>query len=254
MIDPSFIDVDFTQQPQYVNGDNGARRFGHKREQFSDNVAVIPRTQWPELCDLIAKQGGGLDLLAPRIYDQKSTVSCTSNATAKATEIIEHQQYGLEGIVEKSAMSLYERVGGPRSGSSVDDNIDELCERGILPLNNEANRAKYKHVMANADGYQRCPAGWEETAKLFRAHEWFEINKVEEFITALLIGYPVVYGRSGHAICAARPKYEGNSLLVKYFNSWHESWGDKGFGYDSERMVRSGASWAFALRSMRSRN
>lgn len=248
------IDVDFTQEPEYVNGDNGFDRFGSALPQLGDVVNVIPRSRWKELASQVdADPSGGMDKLAPRIYNQLRTVSCTSNAMGKATEIVEGASLGIANIVEKSAMSLYHRVGGPRSGSSVNNNIDELCENGILPLDTPANRAAYQHVMANADGYQRWPDGSEATARLFRGHEFFECRSVDEFITALLIGFPVVYGRSGHAICACRVVYQGNVLTVKYFNSWGD-WGDQGFGYDSERMVRSGSSYAVALRSMRPRS
>jgi hypothetical protein len=75
------------------------------------------------------------------------------------------------------------------------------------------------------------------------------VRSYDGFITALLRGYPVVYGRSGHSICAVRPVFKGNKLYVKYANSWG-NWGENGYGYDSENMIRAGASWAFAVRTV----
>jgi hypothetical protein len=215
---------------------------------FEAVVPLIPRSEWDGWINEIDAAGGGLDALVTRIYDQGREPSCTSNATCQAHEIIQNFTFGK--VTHLSAISLYVRVGSPRSGSSVSGNLKELCNRGVLPVNNPENTALYSIVWP-ATGYKQLPNGWESVAKNFRGHEYYEVTSYDGFITALLKGYPVVYGRSGHAICAVRPVRRNGTLYVKYANSWHESWGDHGFGYDSERMVRSGASWAFALRSIR---
>ncbi len=218
---------------------------------FEDAVPVIPRDQWPTLVKSIDDAGGGLDLLVTRIYDQKSEGSCVSNATCQAMEIAQARRRGRASVIHLSAISLYKRCGrSPGSGSMVSTNLKEILGTGVLPLDNEQNRKLFKHVMPNTGFYQKYPDGWQETAKRFRGNEVYDIRSYDGFITALLRGYPVVYGRSGHSICAVRPIYRGNQLYVKYANSWHESWGDKGYGYDSESKIRAGASWAFALRTV----
>lgn len=261
------VDVDFKAQPRYVYGDTGDRgpkRFCAEKEYkdgdcpvFEDSIEdlgtkLIERPEWKGHIEAADESGGMLDKRVTRIYDQRRTVSCTSNASGQATEIVDCGQRGPDMVVFKSAMSLYCRVGGPSSGSSVDANLRELKSRGILPLATPENSKIYKHVMKNvpdSGSFERAPAGYEETAKNFKVDEYYEIRSLIGFATAILLGFPVVYGRSGHAICAVRMVLVNGTIKWKYANSWHESWGDKGFGYDSESMIRSGAYYAFAIRT-----
>lgn len=254
-----FVDCEFSEQPEFIKGDTteevtfGAFAAAKEGDEpfFEDAVSLIPQSEWNGLIAKIDEAGGGLDLLVTRIYDQKQEGSCTWNAASQSTEITEAMMFGRRNVVHKSAISGYKRCGsGPMSGSTVSCSLKELCTRGVLPLDTPENRAKFAHVMPNTGFYQSFPQGWEETAKRFRVQDFYEIRTYEGFITALLRGSPVVYGRSGHAICAVRPVIKDGRIYVKYANSWHESWGDKGFGYDSERMIRSGASWAYAPKAM----
>jgi hypothetical protein len=251
-IDSKFLDVDFTQDPNYTFGNCGVKAFGVPPfRSFGDEIEVIPESQWRELIAQMDAAGGGADQLVTRIYDQKSEGSCVANACSQACEIVQALQNGKENVVHLSAMSLYKRIGrSPSSGAMVDDGLEEMAEKGVLPLDNEENRAKFgAAVMPNTGWSTRYPADWEQTAKKFRATEWFICNSVAELISALLKQYPVVVGRSGHSICYTRPMYKNNALVVKYANSWG-SWGDQGFGYDSMNLIRASASWAFALRSV----
>lgn len=218
---------------------------------FEDAIPVIPRDQWPTLIKAIDDAGGGLDLLVTRIYDQKSEGSCVSNATCQGMEIAQARRRGKANVVHLSAISVYQEVaGGPNTGSMVSSNLKQIMTYGALPLKSPENDAIFKHTMENTGFYTRKPQGWQETAKRFRAHEVFDVRSYDGFITALLKGYPVVYGRSGHSICAVRPVYKGNQLYVRYANSWRSDWGENGFGYDSESKIRAGASWAFAVRTV----
>jgi hypothetical protein len=276
-----WVDCDFASDPRFVMGDTSEPTFEGEADEanpirgppanddeptfgqvaeadldqadeepvFEAAVPIIPREQWPTHISAIDAAGGGLDLLVTRIYDQGREGSCTSNATCQSHEILQNAQYGPHRVVHLSAISLYKRVGSsPMSGSSVSANLRELRSRGALPV--EPCGGLFPHCMSNTGFSQRYPSGWEATAKLFKGGEYFEIRSYEGFITALLRGYPVVYGRQGHAICAVRPVIRNGRLYVKYANSWHHSWGDHGFGYDSESQIRQGAQWAFALRSV----
>lgn len=217
---------------------------------FEDAIPLIPREQWASCIKAIDENGGSLDLLVTRIYNQGSEGSCVSNATCQAMEIAQAIRRGKKAVVHLSAISLYKRCGsGPGSGSMVSTNLKEILGVGVLPLDNEENKARFAHTMPNTGFYSKYPDGWKETAIRFRGNEVFDVRSYDGFITALLRGYPVVYGRSGHSICAVRPVYRNGTLYVKYANSWG-NWGDDGYGYDSERMIRAGASWAFALRTV----
>jgi hypothetical protein len=251
MSDPSdlaMVDVDFERESQAAGMSRGANprtmKFGAPK--FAEAIEIIPESQWESVIEQLGSNT--LDRLTDHTHDQNGDVSCTSNATCFAHETLQSLQHGKDRIVILSPMSLYNRVGSRNSGSAVDDNLDEMVRRGILPLDNDANKARFTHTMRH-NGYGSCPSGWESTAALFRGAEWFEIENSASFITALLKGFPVVYGRQGHAICAIRAVIRDGRVYAKYKNSWGE-WGDKGYGYDSLSMVRQGADWAFALRAI----
>ena len=248
-INPYLIDYDFPADPLYTYGDLGVAAFsGVARSLYADEAPVYPEKDWP---DLVRLANGGCSKLVTRIYDQKNEGSCVANACSQAHEIIQAYQFGRDLVTHLSAISLYKRIGrSANSGAMVSDGLDEMAEKGVLPLDNPENRAKYgAHVMPNTGFRTAYPAGWEATAARFKAHEWLIVDSVNELISALLNQHPVVVGRSGHSICYCDPVYQGSSLLVKYVNSWGD-WGEQGFGYDSSRLIRSSASWAFALRSV----
>jgi hypothetical protein len=251
MIDRSLIDVEFPEHAEFTFGDLGRRAFEPRFQSYADVVPVIPEAQWPEEAEKIKAAGGGCSALVSRIYNQGSEGSCVANACSQAHEIVQAKQFGRENVVPLSAISLYKRIGrSAQSGAMVSDGLDEMAERGVLPLDTPENRAKFgAAVMPNTGFRTAYPSGWEAVAAKFAAHEWFIVDTVAELITALIHQEPVVVGRSGHSICYCDPVYDDGQLLVKYANSWGD-WGEDGYGYDSLRMIRSSASWAFALRSV----
>lgn len=247
-----FVDVDFPSDNHFTFGDLGRRAFDDvSRGSYADVVNLIPESQWKDEAAAIQAAGGGCSQLVSRIYNQGNEGSCVANACSQAHEIIQAKQAGKENVIHLSAISLYKRIGSsPNSGAMVSDGLEEMAERGILPLDTPENRAKFGTAVMPATGFRTAyPAGWEATAKQFAASEWFICESVNELITALLNQHPVVVGRSGHSICYCDPIYKDGALLVKYANSWGD-WGEQGFGYDSLRMIKSSASWAFALRSV----
>lgn len=241
-----FIDVDFPTDPRYVMGalpPGDLSRYA----SYADTVDIIPESQWRELAEAMAAGGGGADKYVTRIYDQKSEGSCVANACSQAHEVSQFKQFGK--TVHLSAMSLYKRIGSsPGSGAMVSDGLEEMQSRGILPLDNEANRAVFgDKVMPNTGWSTKYPDGWEETAKHFKVVEATIINSVNELFTACLRQDPVVVGRSGHSICYLTPIWKDDRWVFKYANSWGD-WGDNGYGYDSSSLYKSSAQWAFALR------
>lgn len=250
-IDKRFIDVDFPTQGR-PTGDLG-EKLSLGADKFGDNVKTLSKDELIAIAQ--DPNYTGCENLITRVYDQNGDPSCTSNGTCQAHEIKQAQQFGKEHVIALSQLSLYKRVGTARSGSSVNENLKELLDVGVLPLDTPENRAKgFQHFGPEA-GYSRysLPSGWQETAKTFRGFEYYDVEGMQQFYTALALNFPVVYGRSGHAICAVRLMYENGKFIRKYVNSWG-SWGtgggdfDYGFGFDSERA--GGASWAFALRAV----
>lgn len=247
MID-KFLDVDFTKDPRYVFGYTGpgdTSRFS----SYGDNFPLYDEGDWLELADQIGDMG--LDSLVTRIYDQKQEGSCVANATSQAIEVCQAEQFGKDRVVHLSAISLYKRIGrSPSSGANVGDAWDEINASGVLPLDDEANKARFKHTMPNTGFSTAYPEGWQETGKMFRGLKAFKINALKELVSAQFNRHPVVVGRSGHSICYLRPMRKEKVLVDKYANSWKLSWGDQGFGYDSQGMMKSSSNGAWALVSI----
>ena len=256
-IDPQFVDVDFAKQPAYVFGDRGVRAFADAAPNFADVVPDLPESDWPNLAEAARAAGGGLTQMVTRIYNQGREGACVANACSQAHEIKQAEQFGRDKVVPLSAISLYKRIGSsPSSGAMVSDGIEEML-KGVLPLDTPENRVRFgDKVMPNTNYYAKYPTGWQETAKLFAAHEWYTVRSVASLITALLTGSPVVVGRQGHSICYCDVVYKDGRLSVVYANSWDYSWGFAagsmrgGFGLDTLSQIRQSSSWAFALRSV----
>jgi len=235
-ISPDLIDIDFS-------GDFRSRTltretpYGQMFQTMADTgLAVIPRSQWPELCEAAAEYP--LERNVQRIMNQSNEGSCASNAAAQCMETISYVQGGADLYVSLSAISLYKQVASSAgSGSTIDGNLRALQQTGILPLDTIDNRARFTHVMPHTGFGLRYPEGWKDTAKRFRADEWIDLNSFEEVATASFLGFPICYGRAGHAICGVRTVKQGNGYFLRYANSWRESWGENGYGYDSEGSI-----------------
>lgn len=258
-IDPKFVDVDLTKDPNYNKGDTtpckagGMDLFTLPGMLFYEEVMpVYPESEWQKLVEEMDTGGGtGLDRLVSRIFNQKNEGSCVANCWGQICEILQAVQFGLENVVQVSAMSLYRRIGsGPNSGANIDDARQEMLTRGILPRDSEANKARGFVTHPETGWSNRLPTDWEAFAVNLRIVENYIVRSVQGLVSALINGHPVGVGRAGHSINYLRPQYDGRNLLVKYANSWHESWGDKGFGYDSLRYIQSSAGYAIAARSL----
>ena len=253
-INEQFIDVDFTVDPNFIAGDLGAGDLQSVCGNYGELDGVLSDAEIDAAINALDEAGGGADQLVTRIYNQGQEGSCVANAFSQANEIIQALQYGRDKVVPLSAMSLYKRIGrSAGSGAMVSDGIAEMVKRGILPLDTPENRAKYSDaVMPNTGWRTPFPSNWEETAKLFRGHEYYIVKNTRELFTALCRQEPVVVGRAGHSICYVRPMKQNGRRVVKYANSWG-NWGDNGYGYDSERLYAQSARWAVAVRSTVSR-
>ena len=255
-INENFVDIDFNSEAQRLGfqlGDStNPQRLFADLPRLEDTIEVIPESQWKELAT--SNDTGCCDLIS-RIFNQSDEPSCTSNATCLAYEIVQGLQFGLDKVIPTSPITLYSRVGSPSSGSDVMENLKELTDRGVLPLDTPENRSRFSHVHPHTGYLRRFPSGWEETAIMLRANEAYSIRTKAEGVTALIKRWPVVYGRRGHAICGVDLAYMDGGLFIPYANSWGH-WGSAygkfsiGFGFDSLRLFSEGADWAFALRSV----
>lgn len=253
-----FIDVDFTTDPRYVPGYSPKYRQMKKRfgaRNFGDSFNVLSASDRREAAEEMAKAGGGLTRLVTRIYDQSNEGSCVGNMGGQALEVLQAKTLGKSFVVPISAMSMYKQIGSsPNSGASVEDCIDRADDTGFLPLDTEANKARFPATMSHTGFRQSWPSDWKSTAKRFRGIEGIWCNSVEEMETALILGMPVGVGRAGHSILYLEPRYDGNSLQICYVNSWGD-WGfgaggfAAGFGLDSSRLFREAADYCYAFQA-----
>jgi len=258
-IDTKYLDVDFrdpaVNQGNLLGCDERDDLLGESFPLFEDAFRLIPEVEWERRIVAIEAAGGWLERLIVEIMNQSREGSCASNATAQAQQIIECAQGGHESVVKKSAISLYKQVGrSASSGSTIGGNLRALATVGILPRTVSGNE-RFAHTMPHTGFSLRYPSGWEATAALFRAEEWFEVTSLTGMVTACLMGFPVVYGRDGHAIVLVRLALDNGRLIGVYANSWGE-WGAtfnglRGFGFDSRAKLTTGAGryGCFALRA-----
>lgn len=220
---------------------------------FSDVTDVIPQSQWDALLET---HGLGLEPFVRKIKNQKQEGTCASNATCSCQEIVFYRETGV--FVELSPISIYRWIApNPRTGSNIGTNLKQLSEVGALPVSSEENKSflgkaglNVADVLTATNYYQLFPTNWKETAKHFQAFEWVKVNGFIEMASAVLKGWPVNYGRSGHAITGTRLVKQNGVWCMKYANSWG-AWGDNGYGYDSQAYInRSGGGYgAWALRA-----
>lgn len=255
-IDPQFIDVNFPSQPEYTFGDRGLGAFGATGlADYEQTLGVIPESEWRGLAEAMDANQTGLEWLIKHVFNQGQEPSCVSNATAQGMMVCAARQYGMERVPILSPISLYKRVGSPSSGSMLSDNVDEVMETGILPVNNEANKAVFTHTFPATGYHTKYPSGWETTAGLLKLEECYVVRSVGAMFSAQFRGHPVLVGRQGHSILYIRPKWESNRWIDIYLNSWGD-WGfgagvfQAGFGADSMSLIKQSAAWAVAFRTV----
>ena len=212
-------------------------KLGSQFPVFEDIERPIPRNEW----EGIIAERAPLRPLVQRIKEQQYG-SCASHATTQAFEIAWCMAYGVEDWIEFSPMAIYPHVSSrANSGSTIGDNMRYITQSGLVPVPGGEpflERAGIPiYVRGENDYYGRFPSGWQDTAKHFRAAEVFDVASVEGLVTGLLMGFPAVVGRSGHAICYVDPMMDGNRLSFRYANSWSPQWGDDGFGIDQESAI-----------------
>jgi len=189
-------------------------------------IEVIPRSEWR---GLIAS-GIGLRRHVPKIFDQDGMGSCATESSTQAVQVV--REFQGQPFVRLNPWFVYyhTKVGG--GGSNIDTNLRFMQEKGVAPY----------AVWPRSKRLSRPSSEAYEAAKNFRIDEVYDITNRDEFASALLYGFPVVYGRRGHSILAVEMLDDDKFI---YANSWG-NWGDNGFGKDGLQrdVYRSYGIWA----------
>jgi hypothetical protein len=209
--------------------------FGQLCKPLRDAIEIVPTDDWPKYIGLVS-----LKRHVRSVFDQDGVGSCAAEATAGATKIVRD----VEGkpFVELNPWSIYWSTSGGRdNGSSLDDNLAYIIEHGVCT---EEDWPRGEHKWSNEPSELA-----KERGRQFKGLEWFDIGDKDEFGTALLAGFPVVFGTNmyggGHAMCAVEVLDTKKFLTL---NSWGESDGDGGFVEVKFSQVHFGYG-AWALRS-----
>jgi hypothetical protein len=216
---------------------------------FGDRVKVIPRDKW-EACDRRH--------LVRRVFDQDGIGSCASESTTQTLEIA--RSIAGNDDVKLSPANLYGRVNGGRdAGSTLGENLREIQNRGVCT----------EDLVGHLDWRQWNTSGWEKEGKRYRVTEIYLCNSFDAIISAVLLGFPVVYGvmvgnnfnpdsdgwlpdytggSGGHAMTGIDVGKRGGKWGLGTVNSWSTGWGDAGYCYLPESYFRTYWEDAFAVR------
>ena len=211
-------------------------RYGEICAKLEDSIDVIPRDKWADIIGNVV-----LEPYVFRIFSQGSVGSCAWESTSQGWSMI-NEVAGNPSVLLNPWGGYAYTSGGRDRGSNIDRNLEFARDVGILPEEFWPRRGP------NKNPWNRKPP-----MDLFEKHgvkidEFYDIGSIDEVGTALLRGFPVVYGWSGHS-CVLTSLHDKNTAI--YANSWGTDWGDKGFGKIALNRINFGYG-AFAVRTITS--
>ncbi len=187
-------------------------RVGEWCPVMDDVIPTIPKSNWGDLLGKVE-----LTSRVSKIKDQDGVGSCATESTSQAIEIV--RSYNGQKWVELNPWFIYHTTSGGRDqGSSIDENLRFVRQYGVAP----------ESVWPRSKGWREAPTeAAKEAALEYRIDEFYDLQTTEQIGSALLLGFPVVFGWNGHS-CVLTELL--TSSTAKYANSWAPTWGDNGFG------------------------
>jgi hypothetical protein len=197
---------------------------------FGERIKVIPEGEWKDYEGKIT-----LEPYIPTILDQDGIGSCATESTTGGTMLV-RAFAGLEFVLLNPWFIYHHTSGGRDQGSAIDDNLTFAREKGIAS----------EMVWPRAKGYEATPSAEAYADALnYRIDEFYDIMTIQELVSALLLGFPVVYGSNGHSVL--KVKHAGSTGLD--LNSWGKGWGQGGLGVWAAYNQVNFQYGAFAIRT-----
>jgi hypothetical protein len=195
---------------------------------------MVPRSEWKARAAAIRDD---LRATTVEIYSQGRTSACVGFGSAQALETTLTRVYGRSNRVPLSGMDVYSDIGRSlMSGAYIPDGVKRISDIGCLPLRGPETAERYAVTYPGLEYKWRRPSGWGPVAGQFRVTKAAKSQGAEMVASALLKKRCGIVGRSRHCVPYVYLDFNGNSPVAAYANSWARSWGDGGFGYDSERV------------------
>lgn len=181
----------------------------------SERVEVIPRGEWPQLIDQVTNSA-----LKWMQLDQDGVGSCASEAMTAAI-MASRELQGQPQVALNPWFAYHFVSGGVDRGSSIDENLRFARETGVASMD----------VWPRSMGWRSRPSDDAmDDAQRYRIDEAYDVTTVDELVSCILKGFPVVFGYrpggGGHAVLAMDVV---SMSAFKFLNSWGD-WGEDGFG------------------------
>ena len=244
---------------------------GEAARDFPQSLWIEPK-DWADKCRENDKNKTWPLHYVDRFTNQSPTHECTCHSLRTSAEACRNRQRGLIfpdgpkadfryeesklGSVWLSPNSIYAEANpGKTGGAGCRQVLEIAARRGFLPEKIQPVEYGFKHQLQGTTGkgglnqstgpwvkVSGFPAGWEETAKLFKPLEVIFTNDWEQVVCLVLHGMAVGVGRSGHAIPYAF--WNDAKKSMGYIDSYDV------VRYDSQGTVRGASSGAYAIASM----
>jgi hypothetical protein len=215
-----------------VPRDYGAVPYGSLEYMKPFDIPLIPRSKWPDLvAEMEAKKTRVSDLLLSNgipSLDQDGTNYCWFNAVTGCV-VVTRLRMGLpyEALSPASGaaqLKNYRNEGGWGGEALQWITKNGVASAAVWPPN--AISRKYKTPESDADALNHVVTEWYD----------LESRNFDQMYTMLLLGIPVAIGLNwwSHEVMACDPVWQAGKPLVRFRNSWSDSYGDKGFNVLSE--------------------
>lgn len=226
-------------QPRKIVLKERTWKFGTVFEPARDHIEVIPKSQWDEIADAQQKAKASLRSIVWGVLDQNGRGSCAQEQAGSAMMLVREFQ-GLPRVKPNPWPNYFLATGGRDNGSSIDSAYRIGKERGWIP----------QSLLARKGSFKRQPQSLWDEAQKYRFDEIYDVDGVVEFVSCLLQGFPVGYGRRGHAILAVEYLGRGKFKMQNSWGNWTDC-GDPGFGSENTSRDINRGYGMFALRTTR---